>query len=490
MSNITKAEIISNIKDRISEFKLKFNKVKENPTKTSSNLDFEINRDALKIFYKNKPKNEEKDQKEENKENINSTNILNNKLEQQRGTNNQDNNVIRNFTFGAKSSTKELSSGNEENYLLVEEKLEKFEKLNSNRLLYNSKNNEQNYMNNNNKSFCNINSNKNKSFFTEDFSLFKSKDNTNNKHYNKEDSLLNNIKINNKNYKDFNLDEIFSFKRDKRERSAPKISIQKSKSVNQLKTTSIADYNNKNNSNNHFLNNIKIENLTAKNNKINSNDDLYQKLLVSLNIDTKNKNNKEMNNSFYLNNNKNNSKKSLGYINVNEINIGGNNKNSNTKYNLNLDSLSINFSKINSEKINENFKSKIDGFYKELNSYKYSIKNSNKNPQEYKSFYNGFNTRAGGIKINYGNIDKNISKNENSFLNIDINKTNQPYNFNFEKNDGGFNKYKKSGIILSEVRDLKLKIKEMTKDEFNNLPINTVSELKELYSVLTSKFYK
>jgi predicted RNase H-like nuclease (RuvC/YqgF family) len=53
MSNISKQEIISNLKDKISQFKSNFSKNKES-RKEVSELNFEINRDALKHFYKNK----------------------------------------------------------------------------------------------------------------------------------------------------------------------------------------------------------------------------------------------------------------------------------------------------------------------------------------------------------------------------------------------------------------------------------------------------
>ena len=54
MSNITKQELISNLKDKINQFKSNFSKNKES-RKESSELNFEINREALKLFYKNKP---------------------------------------------------------------------------------------------------------------------------------------------------------------------------------------------------------------------------------------------------------------------------------------------------------------------------------------------------------------------------------------------------------------------------------------------------
>ena len=53
MSNISKKEIISNLKDKISQFKSYFWINKES-RKEVSKLNFEINRDALKFFYKNK----------------------------------------------------------------------------------------------------------------------------------------------------------------------------------------------------------------------------------------------------------------------------------------------------------------------------------------------------------------------------------------------------------------------------------------------------
>ena len=53
MSNFSKQELISNLKDKISQFKSNFSKNKETRKETPE-LNFEINRDALKLFYKNK----------------------------------------------------------------------------------------------------------------------------------------------------------------------------------------------------------------------------------------------------------------------------------------------------------------------------------------------------------------------------------------------------------------------------------------------------
>ena len=58
MSIITKQELISNLKDKINQLKSNFSKNKES-RKDTSDLNFEINRDALKLFYKNKSENPE-----------------------------------------------------------------------------------------------------------------------------------------------------------------------------------------------------------------------------------------------------------------------------------------------------------------------------------------------------------------------------------------------------------------------------------------------
>ena len=52
MSNISKQELISNLQEKISQFKSNFSKIKES-RKISPELDFEINRDGLKHFFKN-----------------------------------------------------------------------------------------------------------------------------------------------------------------------------------------------------------------------------------------------------------------------------------------------------------------------------------------------------------------------------------------------------------------------------------------------------
>ena len=53
MKNISKQEIISNLHDKITQFKSNFSKNKETREEIPE-LNFEINRDALKLFYKKK----------------------------------------------------------------------------------------------------------------------------------------------------------------------------------------------------------------------------------------------------------------------------------------------------------------------------------------------------------------------------------------------------------------------------------------------------
>ena len=61
MNNISKQELISNLQDKISQFKSNFSKIKES-RKEVPELNFEINRDALKLFSKKKSDNNEQPQ--------------------------------------------------------------------------------------------------------------------------------------------------------------------------------------------------------------------------------------------------------------------------------------------------------------------------------------------------------------------------------------------------------------------------------------------
>ena len=63
MNNISKQELISNLQDKISQFKSNFSKIKES-RKEVPELNFEINRDALKLFYKKKADTEGQSQNE------------------------------------------------------------------------------------------------------------------------------------------------------------------------------------------------------------------------------------------------------------------------------------------------------------------------------------------------------------------------------------------------------------------------------------------
>ena len=126
-SNNSKGEIISNLKDKISQFKTKFNKGRETRKDNSDNLNFEINRDALKLFYKNKDETqlsnmepsqtittEKETQKNINIESITSNEmkkIIDNKLEIKTDTNQNEgrNKINKNFTFGGKDSGRDAS---------------------------------------------------------------------------------------------------------------------------------------------------------------------------------------------------------------------------------------------------------------------------------------------------------------------------------------------------------------------------------------------
>ena len=465
-SNITKGEIISNLKDKISQFKSKFNKGRETRKDNSDNLNFEINRDALKLFYKNKDEThlpqtepiqtattEKEIQKNINIEptTSNETKKIENKLEAKTDTNQNEgrNKINKNFTFGGKDSSRDGSIFD----------IDEFSKFSSN-------NN-----NDNNNKIRRCGSNNLSNFDFQDFSYNKSKN---------IDNSLSNIRLNNSNYQDFNLDGMFNYRKTiRREKSAPKIDNIYPSSENFLE-----------------LNPLTIKHEKKNNTKKfgSDNEQLYQKLLLNFNINFSDKDTStttNLNSNYNLN-------KSIGQINVkkdsntflydsNSIKIKNEpflNSNSNNNNLLNnyykTNSITDFYTEHNTSK--SNLKSKMDYFYKELNCY------NNSNVKSKSNFQNFFTSSKKNIdlsnQISYFKTNQN-SRNSNFNCN----------NINFKNNNniinlGNINKKSNKGgnLSFSEVYNFKQNIKELTNEDFNNLPKNVLSELKAIYNILQQKF--
>ena len=524
MATISKKELISNLKDKISQFKSNYSKNKES-RKDTSDFNFEINRDALKHFYKNKSQTnggEENSQEPKEQNNIKdiydikkildekqskpsfSNNVNKNEKEEkkvdipkQENKNNEFGGKIqKNFTFGRKDLNEEEINQNEKRNELnklnskKEESKESLYQKNDN-LNANSKisNDTKNYK------FDNNNQNSNFNFEYKNYK-FNQKNNV------KDNNTLEHITLHNYNYNDFNIENIMKNKKEeKREKSAPKINVNQ-KLNNYYIEKPLTDKNNQN-----YLNNIKKINYTTNYNtnnefnvkKPNKTEELYQKLLDNFNI---NSNNKNVNNSFYnfnSNNNinknynkENNPNKSYGQINIKDINLlyeinsNNNSNNYNQKKNyfrneLNLDHLKDLYSKKTEEIPSQtNLKVKMDLFYKELNDYK---KSNNYQNQMLKNYYTNDKYLSDKYSSNtqYNQFIRNSNNNSSK-------SKNYLQNFNFNEHININNNININDLSYNEIHAFKLFLKDLSKEEMNNLPYNVKSELKDILNILYKKF--
>ena len=531
MSNISKQELISNLKDKISQFKSNFSKNKE-ARKEVSELNFEINRDALKLFYKKKqeggdevgnpPLQKQQTNMEdiydikkilnENKTKSSSSKILIKMKNEEKKINNieldnKNNDIGAKITFGGKDSKiQEISQSQKYNDFNILNK----QKENNNEELLEKKNNNindninanininMNYRNDKQNEHLDNNKQHSKpNFEYENYSKYNQNNNI------KDNISLGHITLNNSNYNDFNIDEMKNKKNEKRDKSAPKIGINQ-KQNNFYNEKPLTDKHNQNDINiNKNINynpnyNTKNDFNTKKNNKT---EELYQKLLVNFNINSYNKKNTSFynfntkNTINYNSNKENNPNKSYGQINIKDINLlyeindNKNYNNYNQKKNyfrneLNLDHLKDLYNKKTDDYHKSNqvgLKTKMDMFYKELNDYK-NLNNYKK--QTIKNYYsndNFINNNKFISNTQYNNYMKNRTNNNylNKNLNYQLNTNNEKININ--KNDS-------DTLSYNDIHNFKQFLKDLSKEEMYNLPYNIKSELKEIFNILYQRF--
>ena len=523
MSTITKQELISNLKDKINQFKSNFSKNKES-RKDTSDLNFEINRDALKLFYKNKSENPEqldnpqkhqimvediydikKILNENNPKSYSNKNLIkvekedNKKIDKNKKINeNQVDsgaNIKKSFSFGVKESINEernqserKNETNQLNKLNDEIKEPLTQKISTINTKVNSAYKIEN------KNYIYDNNNNNNNFEYENYTKCNQNNNI------KDNISLGHISLNNNNYNDFNIEGIMKNRKlEKREKSAPKISINQ-KENNFYTEKPLTGKSNENN-----LKNINYTSNYNTNNdfnikKLNKTEELYQKLLVNFNININNNNKKET--SFYNFNTKNNinanynrennPNKSYGQINIKDKNllyeINGNNINNyNLKRNyfrneLNLDHLKDLYSKKTEENqrpSQSGLKSKMDLFYQELNDYK---KTNNYKKQVFNNYYTNdkyLNNKYPSNTQYYNYIKNSNNKNINYLQNLNVN---EQLNINKNNVNNGNN------LSYNEIHAFKQYLKDLSKEDMNKLPYNVKSELKDIFNLLYQKF--
>ena len=489
MSNISKQELISNLQEKISQFKSNFSKIKES-RKISPELDFEINRDGLKHFFKNKPNTESQAQNQlSSKPQSNIHDIYNIKKTI------DDNKKIPKLEQNIKSEDNIInkSENGDNNSLNIGAKIKNYNFMSNEGDNNNAMNNKIKEQNNRNNP---INRDTRNNFEYDNKNKIQEKNEKNRDNNSKRN-------LNNMNYEELNIERINNIKKldkqEKRDKSAPKISINQ-KINNFFFEKPLTDKK--------YDNNIKNINQTSNYNKLlinnnnnikksNNTEELYQKLLLNLNINSStNKNNGKYYNFNFINNNnynynrEDNPNKSYGHINIKDTNLfyevnGNINKNiyNTQKRNyyrngLNLDHLKDLYSKKTEDyKIPKKsmFKSKMDLFYQELNEYKnanYNKKKELKNYSKNNIYLN--NNYAPNTQLNDFIKYTNNSKMSNN---------NNPKKENINNNNG----LDENNIGYNEINNVKKYLNDLSKEEMNNLPNNIKTELKEIFNILYQK---
>ena len=316
---------------------------------------------------------------------------------------------------------------------------------------------------------------------------------------NKTNDILNNIDLNNRNNHEFIFEGNKNNKKlEKRDKSAPKISInQKINNFYSEKPLSDKKHDNFNNIN-HTLNYDQLFN-NNNNKRTNNTEDLYQKLLMNFNINSSsNKRDRTFYNFNSLNNNikfnrEDNPNKSYGQINVRDTYLlyETNGKSNYNYYNLqkrnyyrnglNLDHLKDLYSK-KTEDIKRPtqsiFKSKMDMFYQELKEYNNANYNKKKELKNYSKKNKYMNNNNYMANTQYNDYIKN---NESS------NKVNYPNQIvNDEKNNENKNIFNGNKIGYNEILAVKRYLNDLTKEEVNNLSIE-IQQLRQTVNNLQNR---
>ena len=119
----------------------------------------------------------------------------------------------------------------------------------------------------------------------------------------------------------------------------------------------------------------------------------------------------------------------------------------------------------------------MDLFYQELKEYKNS--NNNKKPI-FKNYFTNDKFLSNNKYINNNSQYNNYIKNTN-VKNLNLQNLNLNEQININKNNG-------SSLSYNEIHSFKQYLKDLSKEEINNLPYNVKSELKEIFNILYQKF--
>ena len=475
MSNSnSKQEIISELKNKLKEFKSKFKtqNVDKGTGEEKDIMDMEINIDTLKNYYKG-PK--------QTNSNIKET------LEQLKNNNNNDidNNDTKNKIENSIDNNNNIES---KNILL----------------------NKANILSNDNINFGKKNS----------FNSFLKSNNSNNINNitlineSKENCRKNSSETLDKKYFDFNISNFIN-KKPKREIS----------DYNIKKTLEPSEVKIKNTKNYFSFDELSINSNRNKTNLIKYKYDTSNKNnFIKLNLTSKKTISSERNKKFMHNYNTENFKNN----NFSEVNIFKNDKNNNNyfKHNTKLSDFMSEIKTKNSKKYyNKSFSLTNPIIKNDISNYNLNFleKNSNNNSSsnyinigrktEYKFYHNNFlndiiNSNNSNNKQSFNfmserktfspNLRLNNFGNTNNFNNFTSNLNNQSLKTFYNSNNiSSYNNYsrtfenaKNNNLNYNDINRLKYSIQNLSEEDINKLPMTIYNEVKDLYYLIYIKFFK
>jgi hypothetical protein len=474
----SKQEIISELKNKLNEFKSKIkkssnNNIENSPKEGEDIINMEISMNTLKNFYKS--------QKDKNIDAVNSKENI-----QQIINNNDDNN----------------------NDKILDDNIYK-------------------------KQFDNIKYNN----YIKDSSILNDNIANNN---NKKEKLKPNISsinnITNKNYLDFDLDEIIKKSKKKKsnllnEKPEAKHCLKtlKSKTFVNFDELNINQSRKESNLLNYTKNISIIPNkekfIKLNTNKNLSNTDRNHRFINVFNPTDYEENFSEPNIYNNINNNNNNNSNAFKIQNklsdfMNEIQLGNNNNYNYIKKNNYKKGFSLNKPKINNDRFkydidNLLYSDNKDNFYNEKTNdktdyfnikdlFKYDKINDDKTKTRYSSNRkNSSYHNMPKFNINYNNNNNSSFSTNNLMLQNNNKKTLVKFNYynsninylntfdnNNNNNCANYNNYvNNNNSLCNEIHHINSIIRNLTTQEINNLPLSTYKEIKELYNLLYIKFF-
>ena len=495
-NNKSKGEIISDLKNKLNEFKSKYKTNKSNNVQNPDNnnedeLFSNINRNTLNNFIIHKqnvysvPLENTSINKNENKL---SDLLINSNFPRKNSLNDLNISVNKRETNNNDRQNIGLNINNNTNLNIFNEINNKNTKDNSFMTKYS------NYLNKSNKEFY-LNDNSRNNNINNSLS------------FNNKQTKYNyiNYSLDDKKYLDFNINGILGNKKnDQRQKSEPKVSTSYVSNINNPKTQNFINKNNntsnlyssiyhKSNKNNNSYINLKIPlndslkternlNYISNNNNYENYQEEYTKLKTKIDQFTQELKDYGKSNGSSMNNlykNKNSFDTEKYKINVNDFNSNLENDNKNKSFfnNRPIDNI------INTSQYNNNSLYYLNNENRKNAKYKYEGNNNNR----LKNYKGSSPNLMLGITNN--NTNKSMSYLNNDIKNLKNNSINYKNNYLYTNSEEDLSKNDKNVLTYNYIHQLNQAIKNLNKYDIDKLPLPVVNEIKELHNILTIKFF-